>query len=454
MRNQYWIFLLIAITIFSLYAEKIAIIGCGYVGLTTAAMLASDGHTVICMDIDRVKIDALHHKKLPIYEPHLYELLFESDFAKNIFFVHTICDAVDAELLYLCLPTPLDNNNNCDYSLLEVVVKEILENIHTDDSKIICVKSTIVPGTTRKLAALIPYEKKQSIHIVYNPEFMREGSAFHDQCFINPIVLAGEPAILEKLERLYRPLHDQRIRFIKTNYETAELIKYGWNSFSAIRIAYINELAMLCRNLNADIYAVIDGIAQSEQLLQTGALKPGPGYGGSCLPKDTVAFANYMQQYGFDSCMVCQAITSNKNHQEKLIQDIISMLPEKTEKPCTVAIFGLSFKASTNDIRNSPAIAVIQALLSHNAIIKAYDAWAMPEMQKLFPSIQYYDSPYNAARNADLIVILTECETIKSLDFEKLSLICNRKVMIDTRNLYHPKILRKYGFIYLNMGRV
>jgi UDPglucose 6-dehydrogenase len=331
---------------------------------------------------------------------------------------------------------------------------DILNNTSKESLKIICVKSTVSPGTMAKLIKRLHETGRQDIDLAYNPEFMREGSALNDVLHRNPVVLASySDYALKKLDGIYtRLLGSDKVNFIKTNFETAEVIKYAWNSFSAIRIAYVNELALLSRKFGADISSIIRGLALSEELLPTKKLIPGPGYGGSCLPKDTTGFSRIIEQEGFSKSMVHQAIDSNKKHVDYLIDDIRSQLKDSGEGN-TVTLLGLSFKANTNDIRNAPSINIIRSLLDQGVCVKAFDPKAMSEMKVMFPGVEYYDSPYNAIKNTDCIVVLTEWEEIINLNLTKASSLCRHKKIIDTRNLFNTQILHDLGFDYINMGK-
>ena len=435
-----------------IFAQQISIIGCGYVGLTLSAILSKCGHQIICFDIDHEKVAKLRNKKISIYEPQLEELLFNTSSSKMIFVTKDLCQALDSDILFVCVPTPSDSAGNCDCSFLNTAFKNIVKQCNDTDFKIICIKSTVPPGTIRKLKDFLVKERKNNIHLVYNPEFMREGSAIQDIYERNPIILGGESIeALEIIEDLYSAYINKDTQIIKTSFEAAEIIKYAWNSFSAIRITYVNELALLCRYFNADIDAVVKGFSLSERLLPTNVIKPGPGYGGSCLPKDTLSFSKVLENNGFSSSMVHQVIISNINHQKKLVQDIFSLLPKPFENK-VVSILGLSFKANTNDIRYSPAITVIKELLENGIKIKAYDPKAIKNMKKLFPSVFFFESPYEAVKNVDCIIVLTEWDEIKNLDLNKVALLCNNKILIDTRNIFNPENLGKFGFTYLNMG--
>lgn len=436
---------------FSLHGTQVTIIGCGYVGLTMAAILSHCGHTVKCVEIDTEKIAQLKNKKLYIYEPHMEDLLFSKN--NSLRFYSELKQAMDSEIVYICVATPTDAQGNCDCSMLYRVFNQIVSSCNEMDSKIICVKSTVPPATMRELRELAAQAKKNNIHLVYNPEFMREGSAINDIYTNNPIVLAGDSlTALENVEKLYSFAHSN-IQVIKTTFEAAELIKYAWNAFSAIRVSFVNELACLCRAYGADVTTVIQGFALSEQLLPTHTIKPGPGYGGSCLPKDTVSLSKIMEKNGFSSSIVHQAIESNKNHKEKIIQNIFDLLGSSDEQK-TVAVLGLAFKAGTNDIRYAPALDIIAALVEKGITVQAYDPKAMGAMQVLYPQIQYCDSVYAAVKNADCIILLTEWDELKNLDLAVVAQLCKKKVLVDTRNICNTNMLKQHGFTYLNMGMI
>lgn len=460
-------------------SKKITIAGCGYVGLTVAAVLADGGHQVTCVDVDKNKISRLNNYELPFFEPNLDDALFGAARAGAILFSDSIDECLDADIFYICVGTPTNTQGVCDCTYLHAAFNMIAKRskctepenefmfffskitqttvdatCRLKNRKIICVKSTLPPCTMSSLQQYLDAQNNNHYGLVYNPEFMREGSALHDIYTNNPIVLGGaHDDDLETVCNLYCHLENPTINIIKTNFETAEMIKYAWNSFSAIRIAYVNELALMCRKINADIATLIEGFAHSEELLPTHVIRPGPGYGGSCLPKDTTSFSNVLKHNGFVKTLVHQAIKSNKHQTKAVIQDILSLL-EPSTAPHIISILGLSFKARTDDIRYSPAIAIIQALIERGIIVHAYDPKAMSNMQQLFPEINYFDSPYEASENADCIVALTEWDEIKNIDLEKLSQCCKKKRLIDTRNIYDVKKLNYYGFDFINMGRL
>lgn len=442
-----YIILLFFLANCTLYAYKISIVGCGYVGLTLASVLLNQGHEILCVDIDEKKISELNNRHLPMYEPNLQDSLFNSPYSKNLSFTQNITLS-NSKIYYICVASPTDSDGRCNCSFLHTAFNDVIKSCNTTDIKVISIKSTVPPGTIRKLMACIPDEKKNNIHIIYNPEFMREGSALHDIYTNNPIVLGTESLYaMQMLEELYTAFLNPKIKIIKTNFETAEMIKYAWNSFSAIRLTYINELTFLCKTYGADITTIIQGLALNEEFLPTKSIIPGPGYGGSCLPKDTLSFANIMKESGLFPSIVHQAIQSNLAHKKRVIANIFACLSSSNEQQA-VTLLGLSFKADTNDIRSAPSIDIIQALLDRGIIVKAYDPQATSDMKKLFPSVQYFDSPYDAIKNSDCLVLLTEWQEIKELDLNKVASLCGKKIVIDTKGIWDTQKLRQLNFTY------
>lgn len=439
-----------------LMGDQITIIGCGYVGLTMAAFLSGGDSKVICFDIDENKILALNNKQNLIYEPGLNELLFNEGLGSHLTFTNNIVDSMSSDIFFICVPTPADALGDCDVRYIFKAFDAILNVEPSGRSKIICVKSAVSPGTLKRLRDRLNEASRDDVCLVYNPEFMREGSAINDIWYKNPIVLASDSiAAVEFIESIYRQIFpvDHPINYIKTNFETAEMIKYAWNSFSAIRLAYVNELALLSRKLGANVYTVIKGLALSEELLPTDCLVPGPGYGGSCLSKDTVSFSKFIEHNGFYDSMVHQAIRSNKKHINQLIEDICWLLGGQISNK-KVAILGLSFKAHTNDIRNAPALKIIEVLLQKGFFLTAYDPKAADEMKKIYPRVAYYDCPYEAVRGADCVVVLTEWGGIKNLDLSQVADLCRTKNIFDARNLFEIEVLKKYGYRFINMGKI
>ncbi len=435
----FWLLFCVAIQ-----AETIGVVGSGYVGLVLSGMLAKWGHQVICVDVDQGKIDSLKKGILPIYEPGLQEL-----FQTNVLFTTELKALENVPLLFICVGTPPDAKGRCDLTAIAHVLDRIAEMPLTP--RTVCIKSTVSPGSIASLEERL--KNNQQIHLVYNPEFMREGSAIADLESRNPVVIGarfleqGEP-----LKALYQPLIDGNplIDVIETTPETAELIKYGWNGFSAIRVSYINELSRLCNIFSADIETVARGIAGSEIILPTKDLKPGCGYGGSCLPKDTLGLSRIFEDHGLFSTLAHQAIASNQQHLQGTIERLTQFIGEK---PKEIAILGAAFKANTDDLRHAPALSIIQSLLDQGHTIRAYDPHALPLLQKFFPQIQCFNCPYEAAKATECLIVLNESTQIKNLDLAKIALLVGERKIADFKNLFPPAYAKEQGFELINVGR-
>ncbi len=435
------------------FGEQIGVVGTGYVGLVTGAIFSHWGHEVICVDIDRKKVEQLQQGIIPIFEPGLTELLCSSSSGKSIEYSDDIKKIAGCSIVYICLGTPLDAKGYCDCSAIDSAIEQIIALSPTP--KWICIKSTVPPGTLRRLKQRLSDLKKGDIEIVFNPEFMRQGSALHDIFNKNPLVLGGELSGVDKIEGLYQPLLNANpaIQVIKTTFETAELIKYGWNGFSALRITYFNELSRLCRDLSADISVLIKGVALSEELLPTKEIKPGCGYGGSCLPKDTKAFSRVLEEHAIYPSLIHQTIASNAAHIKELSSSVITALGNTPERKI-VTIVGLAFKANTDDIRDSPAIAIIEELQKQKVIVRAYDLFAIQKMKALFPEVDYFNSVYESLKNSDCMVVLTDSTEIKTMELSRIAKLMKRKTLVDLRNVFDPREAIENGFKIINVGRI
>jgi len=448
-------FLALLILFPSVFAyEKIAIIGTGYVGLIAGAGLAEIGNKIICADIDENKITMLNNGMVPIFEPGLEEILNKNK--NNIEFTTDVSYAIrKSDIIFVAVGTPMGDDGCANLTALNSVAKTISQVLKsTQDYKIIVIKSTVPTGTNRlvKRKIIENIGCEGNFDIVSNPEFLRAGSALRDFFETNPVILGSDShRALNILEDLYKPLIGNGIEIIKTNYETSETIKYSWNSFSAIRIAYVNELSRFCNAFGADVFTVVKGMSFSEKLLPSCKIKPGPGIGGSCLPKDTSAFIKIADRIGINLRMVKSFIESNEEHKEYIIEKLYGLL-EKNVKGKTVCVLGLSFKANTDDIRKSPAIDIIGKLLDSGTSIKAYDPRAMDNMRKIFPEVQYCDSALEAIEESDAIVILADWNEFKSIDLNKVRLLMRGDVIIDSRNVFNIDDLKSCNFKFLNLG--
>ena len=436
------------------HPSKITIIGAGYVGLISACSLAQLGSIVTCVDCNQEKIELLTHGIVPLYEPELKEIITLNTQENRLFFSTDIDASIrDADIIIVTVGTPMNVAGQPDLYALNSVISTIGNNLI--NYKVVCIKSTVPPGTNEAIKhTLKQCCKHENFDVVSNPEFLREGSALSDFFQKNPIVLGSDSdKALQIMETLYKSLIDSGRTLIKTNFITAELIKYAWNAFSAIKISYVNELAQLCNKVNANIADLAFGASFSDDLLPIRSIKPGPGIGGSCLPKDTRAFVSFATQCGIDLEILKSAIQSDIHHQEDILANFYQLI-DNDLKGKTVAILGLSFKANTDDIRCSPAITVIENLLSKEAHIKVYDPQAMEHMKKLFPMITYCYNAYHTVQDADVLVLLTDWDEFKTLDLTCVANLMKQRRVMDLRNIWRPHALECAGFIYKNLGRM
>ncbi|KKQ48959.1 MAG: UDP-glucose 6-dehydrogenase [candidate division TM6 bacterium GW2011_GWF2_38_10] len=435
--------------------QNIAIVGSGYVGIVSGAGLAELGHNVVCLDIDEKKINTLNQGKMPIYEPGLEELVLKNIDNKQLYFSSDIeSNLRNASIIIIAVGTPMGDDGNANLSALWAVVDSIAKVLKPGNHKLVCIKSTVPIKTHNKvqqrLSTLV--EPGASYNIISNPEFLREGSAINDFFFQNPIVLGGDnEKALECMVSIYEPLIKNGSLLIKTDNASAEMIKYAWNAYSAIKISYINQLSLLCNKVDANIVSVIQGIAQSEKLLPISKVRPGPGFGGSCLPKDTAAFAVLAQHWGIDLSLVKEARNANVIHKQNIVESFIDLCSGSV-KDKKIGILGLAFKANTDDIRYSPALDIIPQLLQEGALIYAYDPKAMDNMKKELPSIQYAQDVYGVIDNADALLVLTEWDEFKHIDIEYIKDHMKNAVLMDTRNVFDGKLLSIHGIFHKSLG--
>lgn len=417
------------------HQNNIAIIGAGYVGLTTSAVLTTLGHSVICVDIDTEKIQSLTNGIIPIYERGLASSIHTAT-RNNLLTFTTDCEAAvkSSNIIIICVATPLTAKGTCDLTALHSVAKQIAPLL--SEYKIICIKSTVPPGTHITIKnCLQSLCGHKNFAVVSNPEFLREGSALSDFFEKNPIVLGGQSTeALDQVQALYQKLINKGRGLIRTDPITAELIKYAWNAYSFLKIAYVNELADLCQTLDTDHQEIVSTLKFSEELLPINTIVPGPGIGGSCLPKDITVLNNFAQEHGDFLHLTQQAVVSNSKHMNHILKKLYKVLGENLHDK-TIAILGLSFKANTDDIRNAPALIIIQSLLDAGATVKTYDPKAMHPMQKIYPHISYCDSAYAAATGADALIVLTEWSEFKNLNPSRLKSLMRGDCIIDTRGI-------------------
>lgn len=431
----------------------IGIIGAGYVGLVTGACFAEFGLFVTCVDKDEKKISALKKGIIPFYEPGIEDLVKRNIKQERLRFTTKIKKAVESSLvIFIAVGTPRRGDGSADMKYVEEVAREIAK--HMEDYKVIVTKSTVPVGTGQKIRDIISRNLKEQIDfdIVSNPEFLREGAAIEDFMRPNRVVIgAKSPQAVAIMRDLYKPLYLIETPFVITNVETAELIKYASNSFLAAKISFINEMSALCEKVGADVHMVAKGMGL-DQRIGAKFLHPGPGYGGSCLPKDTNALLKMAEDHEVELGIIDAAVKANERQKEKTVQKIREAIGPLKGK--TFAVLGLSFKPNTDDIRDAPSLSIIRSLLDEGADIRAYDPVAMDQAKKIFGGIKYCKNAYEAIKGADALVIVTEWNQFRNLELERIKKLLKSPCFFDLRNIYDPQKLQDMGFHYYCVGRV
>lgn len=431
----------------------IGIIGTGYVGLVSGACFAEFGIYVTCIDKDDKKVRSLKKGEVPFYEPGLEGLVKKNIKNGRLRFSTKIRDAVDSSLvIFIAVGTPPRGDGSADMRYVESVAEEIAENIK--GYKVIVTKSTVPVGTGAKLTKIISKKLKEQVDfdIVSNPEFLREGSAIEDFMRPNRVVIgARSQQAAAIMKDLYRPLYLIETPFVITNVETAELIKYASNAFLAVKISFINEISNLCDRVGADVHMVAKGMGLDHRI---GAkfLHPGPGYGGSCFPKDTRALLTIAAKSGMELEIVKSAVEANERQKIIMIEKIKNGVGDLKNK--TIAVLGLSFKPNTNDMREAPSISIIEKILKEKAKVKAFDPIAMEDAKAVFhDKIKYAKGPYDCVKGADAVVILTEWNEFRNLELLKIKTLLKIPNFFDFRNIYEPEKMKRLGFNYFCVGR-
>jgi UDPglucose 6-dehydrogenase len=430
----------------------IAVIGSGYVGLVTGACFAEFGVHVTCVDVDAAKVQKLTRGEATIYEPGLEQLLQKNLHAGRLRFTTDLKSAVEpATVVFLAVGTPPKDDGSADLSYVENAARDVAQHIH--DYKVVVMKSTVPVGTGKRLIELIKSNlpKPVPFNIVSNPEFLREGAAISD--FMRPdrvVIGSDHERATEIMRELYRPLYLIETPFVITSVEGAELTKYAANAFLATKISFINEIANLCEKVGADVHDVARAIGMDRRI-GSKFLHPGPGFGGSCFPKDTRALAVIGEQYSAPMKIVEAVIDVNDRQRLAMLPKIERLVEGLQGK--RIAVFGLSFKPETDDMRYAPSIDIIQGLVAAGATVVAYDPVAQEEAAKLLPEIEYADDEYAAATNADALVFVTEWNQFRALDMERIRGLMNTPRIADLRNIYEPADVRDLGFKYVGVGR-
>jgi UDPglucose 6-dehydrogenase len=430
---------------------NICMVGTGYVGLVTGAGLADLGMDVICVDKDKAKIDALSKGIIPIYEPGLEELVARNERKGRLHFTTDLRDAIESALvIFIAVGTPPRPDGTADLTFVRQVAHAVAE--HMNGYKVVVTKSTVPTGTGKIISDIIRSGNGRfEFSIVSNPEFLREGSAVND--FLHPdriVIGTSDARAIDIMKEIYKPLFLRETPFVITDVASAELIKYASNGFLAVKISFINEIAQLCELMGANVQDVATGMGLDPRIGPR-FLRPGPGFGGSCFPKDTSAAAEIARNLGTTFELIEATTRVNARTKARMIDkiaDAAGPLPGKT-----AAVLGLSFKPETDDIRESPALSVVAGLLQCGAKVRAFDPAAMDNTKAVFPDIHYAADAYDCAEGADFVVLATEWNEFRALDLSRLAAAVKTRTMIDLRNVYDPTELRNAGWSYTGVGR-
>jgi UDPglucose 6-dehydrogenase len=433
--------------------KDICVIGTGYVGLVSGAGMADFGNSVVCSDIDKEKIEMLQEGGIPIYEPGLKELVDRNVNAGRLTFSADVETSVrNAEVIFIAVGTPMGDNGEADLKAVEAVATTIAKNLNS--YKIICTKSTVPVGTGARLEALIASERESDYEfdVVSNPEFLREGSAVKDFLLPDRVVLGvNTERAADMMKQVYRSLFINETPMVITNVASSEMIKYASNAFLAVKISFINEMANLADKVGADVHTIARAMGLDGRI-SSKFLHPGPGYGGSCFPKDTEALVYTGEQYGVDFQVVKAAIGANMNQRNVILDKAKELLPEMSDK--TVAVLGLAFKANTDDVRDTPALEIIQGLEDAGAVVRAYDPIAAENMKNFFlPNLDTRKTVLETVQDADLVIILTEWNELRGLGLKELKTHLRSPNIVDARNILSIDQLKEFGFNYRNIGR-
>jgi UDPglucose 6-dehydrogenase len=439
---------------------NICVVGTGYVGLVTGACFAEFGLRVTCVDKDQAKIEALKNGAIPVYEPGLEEMVKKNLREGRLIFSTDLGLAVENSLvIFIAVGTPSREDGSADLSYVEAVAEGIAQ--HLNGYKVIVTKSTVPVGTGERLREIIGGVRKEMVDfdVASNPEFLREGSAIEDFMRPNRVVIGAEsPQAIAIMKDLYRPLYLIETPFIITDIPTAEMIKYASNTFLATKVSFINEIANLCELMGADVHQVAKGMGLDGRI-GTKFLHPGPGFGGSCFPKDAQAISNLARHKGYDFEIIDAVLRVNARQQKLMVEKITRMIGDLKGK--TLGILGLAFKPNTDDLRESPAIAIVKALLGSGAKIRAYDPAAMEEAKKVLSSasggpgggVTFCQDAYDTAKGCDGLILATEWNQFRNLDLNRIKEALKQPVFIDLRNVYEPTRMAELGFRYVGVGR-
>jgi UDPglucose 6-dehydrogenase len=429
---------------------KLSVLGTGYVGLVSGSCFADLGNDVVCFDIDEQKIQALKDGRVPIYEPGLEELVHRNASEGRLSFSTSMKETIsECEAVFICVGTPQRHTGKADLTYVLQAAESIAR--HMDHFMVIINKSTVPVGTAERMTRLLRELTDVDFEVVSNPEFLKEGAAIKD--FQNPdrIIIGTESErAMELMNRLYEPLARVNRLILYMNTQTAELVKYAANAMLASRISFMNALTGLCEKIGADIKDVARGIGLDTRI-GTRFLQASPGYGGSCFPKDVRSLVDILETYQVSANFFRAIDQVNELHKKSHLARIQRFVPELEGR--TVGVWGLAFKPRTDDIRESPSLTLIEQLIEVGAKVIAYDPEATENTKKVFPRIEYAHTPYDAVKGASAVVVMTEWDVFRNLDFQRVKSLMKQPVMIDCRNIYASLDMVKMGFEYAGVGR-
>lgn len=431
---------------------QISVIGTGYVGLVTGACFAEFGVNVLCMDNDEKRIARLEKGEVPFYEPGITELVAKGISQGRLSFTTELMRAVDhGEVIFIAVGTPPKKDGSADLSFVEEVGRGIARAMNS--YKVVVTKSTVPVGTGAFLRKVISaaQSKTLSFDIVSNPEFLREGSAIEDFMRPNRVVIGSDSERATALMKdLYRPLYLIETPVVVTDIPTAEMIKYASNAFLATKISFINEIASLCERVGANVQMVAKGMGLDRRI-GSKFLHAGPGFGGSCFPKDLAALVQMGEQAGYSMQIAEAAAAVNLRQRERMVEKISETLGGL--KGVTIGMLGLSFKPNTNDLREAPALAIAQELMDQGATVRAFDPAALEESSRMLPGLVPCRDAYETATGTDALVLMTEWNEFRNLNFDKLKKLMRRTILIDLRNVYESSRVTEFGFRHVSVGR-
>lgn len=432
---------------------NICVVGVGYVGLVTGVCFSEFGLRVTCVDSSVSKINMLNQGKVPIYEPGLAELIEKNVNEDRISFTTDIKDGVrNALVILIAVGTPSDQEGSADLRYVEEVAKSIGQTMN--GYKVVVTKSTVPVGTGKMIESIIKENQSEpcAFDVASNPEFLREGSAIEDFMRPNRIVIGAESEqAIAILKDLYNPLYLVETPFVITDVATAEMIKYASNAFLATKVSFINEMATICERVGADVHKVAKGMGLDKRIGPK-FLHPGPGFGGSCFPKDTRAISQIAKQHGYEFKIVDAVLRVNDERPEMMVEKIASALGGDL-RGATIGILGLTFKPNTDDMRESPTIPVIRGLQERGAEIQGYDPAGMEQAKQYVPDIAYKKDLYAVAEGADALILATEWNQFRTINWERVKKLLRRPIVVDLRNIYNPQRMQASGFHYTSVGR-